>query len=357
MQVIKLEYIWVDGVKPTPSLRSKTKVIRVPDETYKSLMDSMGTGVSIHESLPVWGFDGSSTEQAIGSSSDCVLKPVFTTVDPTRQRALLVLCEVLNTDMTPHKSNSRASLRETLSSADDELAPRVGFEQEYVLMDSETSRPIGWPKNLSSYPEPQGQYYCSVGGNNVAGRAVVETHLDTCLAAGLAIEGINAEVMLGQWEYQIGGLGVDPLTSCDHLWVARYLLGRITEQSGMYVSLDPKPVPGDWNGSGMHTNFSTSLTRAEEGGLDAINIACENLSNDTESHLSVYGDGIERRLTGLHETASYEEFTYGVSDRGASVRIPWQVNRLGFGYFEDRRPNSNADPYLVLNSLITTTCM
>tara|TARA_B100000131_G_scaffold290348_1_gene303052 strand:- start:342 stop:1415 length:1074 start_codon:yes stop_codon:yes gene_type:complete len=357
MQVIKLEYIWIDGVTPTPSLRSKTKVVRLTDESYQSLMEEMQTGVSIHEKLPVWGFDGSSTEQASGEKSDCVLRPVFTTADPTRQRGLLVLCEVLNTDMTPHESNTRSKVMSSLAAMDQSLQPRVGFEQEYTLIETETNRPLGWPKNSSSYPAPQGQYYCASGANNVAGRQVAEAHLDICLAAGLSIEGVNAEVMLGQWEYQVGGIGVDALTACDHLWVARYLMDRLAEQNDLYASLDPKPVSGDWNGSGMHTNFSTSLTRAEEGGLDAIKIACSHLEENAESHLEVYGDGIDRRLTGLHETCSYKEFRYGVSDRGASVRIPWQVDRLGHGYFEDRRPNSNADPYLVLNALVNTVCM
>ena len=64
--------------------------------------------------------------------------------------------------------------------------------------------------------------------------------------------------------------------------------------------------------------------------------------------------GIEDRLTGKHETAPWNKFSYGVSDRGSSIRIPWQVAVDKKGYAEDRRPNANADPYTVAR-LITET--
>jgi glutamine synthetase len=68
-------------------------------------------------------------------------------------------------------------------------------------------------------------------------------------------------------------------------------------------------------------------------------------------HLKHYGAGLEDRLTGEHETASYKEFKYGVSDRGASVRIPMQTDLDGKGYLEDRRPCANIDPYVVARLL------
>lgn len=353
---IVCEYIWLDGGSETKNLRSKSKVFQVKETAVKAMYDNLRSGNSPHGVLPLWGFDGSSTGQADGSNSDCVLKPVFLTTDPVGGvNCFLVLCEVFNTDFTPHDSNSRAKLRDVIVDAEQAHSPRVGFEQEYVLMNKDNCRPLGWPDDSSLEPAQQGPYYCGVGSSKVAGRSFVATHLSACINSGLSVTGINAEVMLGQWEYQVGGPGVDALTTCDHLWISRFLLHRLSENTNHYVTLDPKPVEGDWNGSGLHTNFSTRSMR-EQGGYENITSACETLSSNIEEHLSVYGDGYERRLTGEHETAHYSEFSYGVSDRGASVRIPWQVEKEGCGYLEDRRPNSNADPYEVVLAMTKTLC-
>jgi glutamine synthetase len=226
--------------------------------------------------------------------------------------------------------------------------PLFGIEQEYTLFKG--SRPLGFP-DQTGYPGPQGPYYCGVGADDIYGRPLVEAHLDACLAAGLSISGINAEVMPGQWEFQVGPLA--PLEVADQLWVARWLLHRLGEDFGVSVTLDPKPVRGDWNGAGCHTNFSTKAMRES---YDAVVQAAEALAKNADDHVAAYGHGIEERLTGHHETAHYSEFTYGVSDRGASVRIPWQVAAEGKGYIEDRRPNANMDPYVVTQMLISTCC-
>ena len=335
MNKIRAEYIWMDGHSPTQKLRSKTKVL---DKAIKNLED-----------LPVWGFDGSSTNQAEGNDSDCMLKPVYKTLDPIRGgNNLLIMCEVLNPDRTPHKTNSRAHLAKVAELYKDEEA-WFGIEQEYTLF--EGRNPLGWPEG--GYPAPQGPFYCGVGADEVYGRDIVEEHLDLCLEAGLEISGINAEVMPGQWEYQIGPLG--PLESADQVWLSRWLLYRISEDYGVSATLHPKPVKGDWNGAGAHTNFSTNAMR-KKGGIKVIETACEKLALKHASHIQIYGAHNEERLTGLHETCSIKEFRYGVSDRGASIRIPMQTANEGYGYLEDRRPAANMDPYKVCAMLIETTC-
>jgi glutamine synthetase len=325
------EYIWIDGTEPSPLLRSKTKIV------------ATGTKPGI------WGFDGSSTNQATGAQSDCVLQPVFVCPDPLRgEDNVLVMCEVLDVEMTPHPTNTRRACVETAEKfASHE--PWFGFEQEYTFL--QNSRPLGWPS--SGYPAPQGPYYCGVGGDKMPGREIVERHTAALLRAGLGIEGTNAEVMMGQWEFQIGILA--PPEAGDQLWVARWLLFRIAEDFGVFATLEPKPILGDWNGAGCHTNFSTKEMRGE-GGWDAIIGACEALGENIDEHVENYGVGIEMRLTGHHETQHYSKFSYGVSDRGASIRIPWQVAQDKRGYIEDRRPNANMDPYVVTRLLVNTVC-
>ena len=324
----KLEYIWLDGYKPEPNLRSKTKIVSLDQEP--TLAD-----------CPGWSFDGSSTEQAEGSSSDCLLKPVKIVPDPDRINGYLVLAEVLAADGSVHPSNTRGAF-------EDDPDLWLGFEQEYVLMVD--GLPLGFPEN--GYPGPQGPYYCAVGDGNVTGRDIVEEHLDLSLDAGLKVTGINAEVMMGQWEYQIFGKGAKE--AADSVILTRYLLFRTAEKYGVGVELHPKPVKGDWNGSGMHTNFSTTKIR-EEGGEAYISELMSKFEKAHEEHITVYGSSNEQRLTGFHETQSIDTFSYGVSDRGASIRIPIGTIQNGWkGYLEDRRPASNADPYKIAAMLIKT---
>jgi glutamine synthetase len=330
----RAEYIWIDGTEPTPLMRSKTKI----------LADGAEPGI--------WGFDGSSTNQAPGSNSDCVLNPVYTTPDPTRGgNDILVLCEVLLPEtMAPHPSNTRAACVEVAEKfAAHE--PLFGIEQEYTFF--KEGRPLGWPSEGYYYPAPQGPYYCGVGAVEIAGREIVEAHTTACLEAGINISGTNAEVMLGQWEFQVGPSGT--VKVADELWMARYLLYRVAEDFGVNASISAKPIKGDWNGAGAHTNFSTNAMRAS---YDPIIAACEAMGADgkVDEHLAGYGHGYEERLTGQHETAHHSEFRYGVSDRGASIRIPWQVAQDGKGYIEDRRPNANIDPYVVTRLITNTIC-
>ena len=325
----RAEYIWIDGTEPTPLLRSKTKII--PDG----------------EEPGIWGFDGSSTNQAPGKASDCVLQPVFVCPDPIRGGDnKLVLNEVLLTDFTPHPTNTRAACAAVADTFADQ-EPIFGIEQEYTFL--KDGHPLGWPQG--GYPGPQGPYYCGVGADEIWGRDIVEAHTTACMEAGLHISGTNAEVMMGQWEFQIGPVAAPQVA--DELYVARWLLYRIAEDFGVTVTISAKPIPGDWNGAGAHTNFSTKAMRE---GWDPIITACEALGKNAEEHVKAYGAGIENRLTGLHETAPWSEFSYGVSDRGASVRIPWQVGQDKKGYIEDRRPNANCDPYLVTQLIIDTCC-
>ena len=327
----KLEYIWLDGYKPTQSLRSKTKIAR--NFTGKL------------EDCEIWSFDGSSTGQAPGGSSDCLLKPVFICKDPQRINGYLVMCEVLSPDGKPHPSNGRATIKDS----DNDFW--FGFEQEYFLWNPATNKPLGFPEN--GFPAPQGPYYCSVGAKNAFGREIVEEHLDACIDAGLNIEGVNSEVAAGQWEFQIFAKGAQE--AGDQIWVARYLLERIGEKYGVSINWHCKPLGSlDWNGSGMHANFSNSLLR-NAGNKDVYDKVCKAFAPLIKEHIEVYGADNHMRLTGMHETQSINQFSYGISDRGASIRIPIATVERGWkGWLEDRRPNSAADPYKVAARIIKT---
>ena len=341
------EYIWMDGASPTQKLRSKTRILKnLPNK-----------GLQL-PNFPEWGFDGSSTYQALGQKSDLVLKPVCFVKDPYRGHShYLVLCEVFNPDGSPHPTNTRAKLRKVLDEGAGDAEPWFGVEQEYTLFKNRT--PLGWPDK--GYPAPQGPFYCGIGADEVFGRELVEKHLQYCVSAGLMIFGVNAEVMPGQWEFQIGyrnieGESADPLTTADHTWLARYLLYRVGEDFKITATLDNKPIKGNWNGAGQHTNFSIKAMRDPKTGTAVIEKSIKLLSQKHQEHIEVYGYGLSERLTGLHETCHIDDFKYGIADRGASIRIPLHVHKKGYGYLEDRRPGANADPYQVSARILKTIC-
>ena len=317
----RLEYIWLDG-NDTPQLRSKTRFA---------------------EEITEWNFDGGSTKQGSLEDSDRMLKPVRSYKDPFVD-GYLVLCEVCYHDGTPHESNSRNALMSLDTSKYD---PWFGLEQEVTFLLPETRQPLG----MLLQPEEQGPYYCGVGRMNAVGRDIMTEFEERCSNAGISLGGINAEVMPGQWEFQTTAQA--PVRVSDDLWVARYILARISEEKGVEVSYDPKPH-SEFNGAGCHVNFSTNKMRHSFTDL-MIEDFMRCLEEDHDEHIKVCGDGIERRMTGECETSDYQKFTWGVSDRGASVRIPQKVNTEGRGYIEDRRPCANIDPYKVVFSLLSTT--
>jgi glutamine synthetase len=338
---VMVEYLWLDGNK-TPQIRSKTKIISV---NRKNQIE-----------IPDWIFDGSSTNQAKGEDSDCILKPVAHFYDPLRNRGdevnphIIVLNEVYNANNKLHLSNNRSKLR-TIEDALKDENYKFGIEQEYTFFQGEN--PLGWPKSGKDFPKPQGDMYCGQGADNIFGREIVEEHMRACLKAGLMFEGINAEVMPGQWEYQIGA--GKPIDVGDHLIIARYLLQRIAEKYDVSVSLESKPRKGDWNGAGAHTNFSNNYMRQKgQTGFEQI---ISRLEAKHAEHIEVYGENIEQRLTGKHETCSYKNFKSGRSDRGASIRIPGHITHETDRekiYLEDRRPCANIDPYAVMARIMQT---
>jgi glutamine synthetase len=304
--------------------------------------------------LPKWNFDGSSTGQAPGDNSEVILYPQAIYKDPFRPGGnnILVMCDCYTPAGKPIPSNTRVRADAVMTKAAAEV-PWFGIEQEYTLFEKDFRTPLGWPP--SGFPAAQGPYYCGAGANAAYGRHVVEAHYRACLYAGITISGVNAEVMAGQWEYQVGPcVGI---SSGDELWMSRYVMLRVCELFGVNVSWDPKPIEGDWNGAGCHTNFSTKAMR-EDGGFAVIIAACEALGapGKPAEHIAAYGEGNERRLTGKHETASMDDYSYGVADRGASIRIPTDTEKDGKGYFEDRRPASNMDPYRVTSKMVQTVC-
>ena len=330
MAKYKLEYVWLDGYEPVPNLRSKTLVKDF--DSFPKLED-----------LPIWGFDGSSTRQAEGHSSDCVLKPIASYPDTTRKNGVLVLNEVMHADGTPHSTNARATIL-------DDPDAWFGFEQEYFFF--QDGRPLGFP--AEGFPEPQGKYYTGVGYSNVGdvARELVDKHLDLCIDAGINHEGINAEVAKGQWEFQIFGKGSKK--AADQMWMARYLMLRLCESYGIDIEFHCKPILGDWNGSGMHCNFSTKYIR-EVGGKDYFEALMAAFDKYKNEHIAVYGPDNHLRLTGLHETQSIDKFNYGLSNRGASIRMPVNFIKNGYkGYLEDRRPNSAGDPYKIASRILAT---
>ncbi|XP_062815705.1 glutamine synthetase [Anolis carolinensis] len=332
-------YVWIDG--SGEGLRCKTRTF---DKEPKSIED-----------LPQWNFDGSSTGQAEGSNSDMFLIPVRIFRDPfCLDPNKLVLCEVLKYNHTRAETNLRNSCNRIMEMVKDSH-PWFGIEQEYTLLGID-GHPYGWPKN--GFPGPQGPYYCGVGADKVYGRDIVEAHYKACLYAGVEICGTNAEVMPSQWEFQVGPC--EGIEIGDHLWMARFILHRVCEDFGVVATFDPKPMTGNWNGAGCHTNVSTAETRAE-GGIKFIESAIEKLSRRHKYHIRMYdprgGQDNSRRLTGHHETSSINEFSAGVANRGASIRIPRQVGQDGRGYFEDRRPSANCDPYAVTEAIMRTVLL
>lgn len=330
-------YIWIDGTGE--NLRCKDRVLQKKVERP--------------EDAPEWQYDGSSTYQALGDNSDCSLIPRAIYRDPFKvgSQDVIVLCDTYKPDGTPSDTNHRNKMQDAVDKTQ-EHEPWFGIEQEYTLLDHD-GRPFGWP--VGGFPGPQGPYYCGVGANRVYARDIVEAHAVACLYAGVEFAGTNAEVMPSQWEFQCGPSA--GMKTADDIWMARYILRRIAETYGVVITFDPKPMEGPWNGAGGHCNFSTKAMR-EENGIEAIKEAIGKLSLQHEKHIQAYdpkgGADNKRRLVGQLETSSIDTFSWGIADRGCSVRVPRGVATNKKGYLEDRRPSSNMDPYAVCHALLTT---
>ena len=361
IETVKFEYIWLDG-NSQKNIRSKTRYQRMP---IGRLPDNPQM---LMRMVPKWSYDGSSTMQASTESSDCGLSPVKIVENPMdapsrtngKSISYIVLCEVIDTEGNAHDTNTRSKLAKNVSNREMKLKDQeetsdmllVGFEQEYTIVDPITGNPMGWENYDGDVPPPQGKYYCGVGANVTKGRKLAETHAKLCNSVGVGVAGINAEVMLSQWEYQTSPKLV--LQAADDVIISRFLLQRVAEDMELAISYNPKPVDGDWNGSGGHINFSTDFMRRESD-IAYLNLLCASMEQYHKDSIDVYGEENNRRLTGKHETSSMEEFTWGEMDRSTSIRIPQStIQNGGKGHLEDRRPAANIDPYEAFNYIYET---
>ena len=344
------EYIWIGGKDTHTDLRSKTRTLSLKIKKDITKLSYTELNNEILDLISEWNFDGSSTDQAPSEGdTEVILKPCAICLDPFRGGTnILVLCDCYLPSGQPHPSNTRHRTAIVFHQYTS-LISWYGLEQEYVLFSPETGLPLGWMKGEE--PESQGKYYCGNGTGKMFARSTIEDHYQKCLTAKLLISGYNAEVMPGQYEFQIGP--VEGISAADQLILARYILLRVCESREIIANYEPKPVTGDWNGSGLHHNFSTVEMRNHDG-YSQIETAIKKLEPKHAEHITVYGKDNHLRLTGKHETSSMEKFSWGVGTRNTSVRIPNEVARTRKGYLEDRRIAANADPYLSTAKLFLT---
>jgi glutamine synthetase len=360
--VVVAEYIFCGGKNTYNDIRSKIKTLVVDVAAADALharVEEGDTALAAGGIFPEWNYDGSSTGQAqgaLGCDTEILIRPVRAFVHPLLKdqvkggRAYVVLADCYLPSGEPTPCNTRVPALEAFKAegaADTE--PWFGLEQEYVITIAETGVALAWAKGE---PAPQGDYYCGTGATRAIGRELAVEHYATALSMGLRISGMNAEVMPSQWEYQIGPcVGIE---GGDHSIVARWLLRRLAEPRGLDVCFDSKPnKAGDWNGSGMHCNFSTAAMRAP-GGAKAIDEALVRMGKNPVDDLLYYGADNHHRLTGKHETSRPDTFTHSIGGRATSVRVPNSVKADGCGYLEDRRPSGSADPYLVTARLFAS---
>ena len=330
MTVIKLEYVWLDGDGKS---RSKTKILNNID-------------ISSINNIPEWNYDGSSTNQAIGSYSEVILKPCVIYPDPFRkENNKLILCETYNPDGTPHVSNTRYNAMQIFKKYTEQFS-MYGIEQEFFI--TKNNIPLGL--TCENELKHNTNYYCGVGGETSGKcREYMEEVINNCIYSGIQLTGMNAEVSPSQWEIQICDLDIN---ASDQLIISRYIMERTSEKYGWTINYEPK-LCNYWNGSGCHVNFSTKQMR-DANGYNAIINAIEKLEKKHSNHMNVYGKDNEKRMTGKHETSNYNNFSYGVANRGASIRIPCDTHKNNCGYFEDRRPAANMDPYSVTSLILQT---
>ena len=357
-KMIVVEYIFIDGFN---TVRSKTRIINGKLRNLSDNNNSDKTESDIIFNIDDWNVDGSSTGQSITKNSDIILIPRSVCGDPfnintSEVQYYLCICEILNNDGTPHSTNNRYKLYNMINTIGEDIIkdnnPLFGIEQEYVILNNDNKTPYKWTTDIVN--NRQGKFYCSVGSDRNFGREIALKHMNYCIQAGINICGVNSEVAPSQWEYQIGVC--DPFMISDHLWLSRYILGRVAELYDACISYEPKPYGEFWNGSGAHTNFSTKLMR-DDNGIEYIKSAIDKLSLKHKEHIKVYGENNNLRLTGIHETSNMHTFTYGDCDRGSSIRIPINVKLSKKGYLEDRRPASNMDPYLVCAKILETVLL
>jgi glutamine synthetase len=345
-------YIWTDS---NNKIRNKLKIIPIDMAIYHTY------DIKLLRNYPEWNYDGSSTGQATGNNSEVLIRPVkvyrdtvnsymvFTEYSAHNQQ-VIVLCETYNVDGTPHSTNKRYAADKLMKEYADKK-PLFGIEQEFFIFHKDIEHNV----NLEyADKKPQGNYYCGVGGNNISSieRKCIEEIICCAMSAELSITGMNVEVAPSQWEIQVCAEGIQ---AADQIMLLRYIMSRIAEKYNLYINIEPKPLKGEWNGSGCHVNFSTLSMRKENGYINIQN-AIDNLKEKHTYHISHYGIGNKERLSGKYETAGWENFTFGVADRGASIRIPSVTILNKCGYFEDRRPSSNMNPYVVCPLIFSTSC-
>ena len=329
-----LEYIWIDGYN---NVRSKVRVYN----TYEPINNI--------NAFPKWNYDGSSTNQSTTEHSEIILNPVRYYKCPFRKNnnALLVLCDTYYPNNIPLFNNHRINAVKIFDKYEDHDA-WYGLEQEYFVIDNETTKPVKYDVKT-----PHNKYYCSVGNNAFKVRNLMENHMHYCLNIGIKISGYNHEVAPGQCEFQIGP--EEGLKICDDLWIARFVLQKLGEYYNVKINYHPKPIKENCNGSGCHTNFSTINTR-KEGGYDYIVLCMNKLEKKHNEHINNYGAFNDLRLSGTHETSSIDKFSWSIGGRDVSIRVGNDTYNNKCGYFEDRRPASNMNPYLVC-PLILQTCV